>query len=520
MAKRKQKEDIEIFSEIEEYDDEIPDSYKSLFKDATLEDNHSNDTDSLSMFAGLNDADEILYDGIDYQEDLEHPAEIAAKYQATIKGPVGGSDDQILKDLRKLVFSVPLLHQDEVIKLFDQIDRCIFPTVYTILESSMSSFEEILQIVIKVAAGNTYGKNIYEKTEEHREEEENRETECRGTYREHEIEFLSKVYEIFRLYAIFSTPDTKARSDYDIQKAMHGCSFIRGVYEDILSNFVTITDTYEQLHWDALHAKINNEYDRYHKVIGEITNIDRSFKFNKLSFYISREAKRIYTKYMELRAMIITPYLRSVYSTAKCTARNPHQMLDNFQNGSIGLMRAVSCYSTKRKACFASVAKFWVKQMMLLSIKEDSNFVKLPVSTWQAYTQLEKAKIKFGLSDDNIVEIAKAAKMPLKKSKSIYHTVKIAQVYSLNRTYDVDEKLTLEDIMTNEDRLGGYVDPFINLLREYCDTANLTDMELKIIALRHGMLDLVPDKPVDEKESLKETIVQNLASLGYNFKVS
>jgi len=516
-------DDIEIFREDEEegiFEEEAPLSYKSNFR-LDKEDDLISDTDEIALFAGLNSVDEVLYDDVEYQEDLEnlHPAEVAARYQSTIKGPVGGSDEQILKDLRKLVFSVPLLHQDEVSKLFDQIDKCIFPTVFTILEGSMTSFEEILQIIIKVAAGNTYGKNIYEKTEEHREEEENRETESRGTYKDHEIEFLTKSYEIFRIYAINSTPETHMKSKYDIKNAMLQCNFIRGVYEDVLNSFVVSTENYESLHWKALSTKINNDLNSHHKIISDISLIDKNSRLNRSAFYISRESKRIYKKYMELRAMIITPYLRSVYSTAKSTARNSHQMLDNFQNGSIGLMRAVSCYSTKRKACFASVAKFWIKQMMLLSIKEDANFVKLPVSTWQAYTQLEKAKIKAGISDENIAEIAKAAKMPFKKAKTVYYTVKIAQVYSLNRTYDADEKLTLEDIMTNEDRLGGFVDPFINTLRDYCDSANLTDIELKIIALRHGMLDLIPPKNIDCAESLKEAVIQNLATLGYNYRI-
>lgn len=521
----KKLDDVENFIDEDENDvDDMPLVYKqkySSYKDHEDQESSFNESAELALFAGLSSVEEVLYDDVDYQEDLDnlHPAEVAARYQATIKGPIGGSDEQILKDLRKLVFSVPLLHQEDVSDLFDQIDKCIFPTVYTIIESSMASFEEVLQIVIKVAAGNTYGKNIYEKTEEHREEEENRETESRGTYREHEVEFLTKAYEIFRLYAIYSTPETKVKSRSNIKTAMQNCSFIRGVYEDVLSNFVEATDKYEHLHWASLHAKISNNLDTYHKLTSEVTLIDTTYRLSKSAYYISREAKRIYTKYMELRAQIITPYLRSVYSTAKSTARNSHQMLDNFQNGSIGLMRAVSCYSTKRKACFASVAKFWIKQMMLLTIKEDANFVKLPVSTWQAFTQLEKAKIKFGLSDDNIVEIAKAAKMPLKKAKSVLHTVKIAQVYSLNRTYDADEKLTLEDIMTNEDRLGGYVDPFINLLRDYCESAKLSDIEIKIVALRHGMLDIIPYKHSDLAECLRETLLQNLASLGYNYRV-
>lgn len=517
---RNKKTEAELFSEDELYEDDMP---ITNFKYKTDKDElEYHDSEEMALFAGLNSVEEVLYDEVDYQEDLNnlHPAEIAARYQSSVKSPIGGSDEQILKDLRKLVFSVPLLHQDDVSKLFDQIDKCIFPTVYTILDSSMASFEEVLQIIIKVAAGNTYGKNIYEKSDEHREKDENREIESRGTYREHETEFLTNSYDFFRLYAVYSTPETKFKSSKDIKTAMQMCSFIRGVYEDILSNFVTATANYEQLHWDSLTAKYNNNFDAYHKIISNITYLDKILRLNKFSFYISREAKRIYNKYMELRAMIITPYLRSVYSTAKSTAKNPHQMLDNFQNGSIGLIRAISCYSTKRKACFASVAKYWIKQMMLLSIKEDANFVKLPVSTWQTYTQLEKAKLKAGLSDDCIIEIAKAAKMPLKKAKAVYYTVKIAQVYSLNRTYDVDEKLTLEDIMTNEDRLGGFVDPFINLLREYCDAASLSHLELKILALRHGMLDLIPFKQIDQQECLKEIISQNLANLGYNYKAS
>ena len=80
--------------------------------------------------------------------------------------------------------------------------------------------------------------------------------------------------------------------------------------------------------------------------------------------------------------------------------------------------------------------------MMLLSIKEDTNFVKLPVSTWQSYTQLEKAKSKIGAQDEDIDAIAKAANISPKKAKAVYDTVKTAQVYSLNRTYDQDEKLS------------------------------------------------------------------------------
>ena len=109
--------------------------------------------------------------------------------------------------------------------------------------------------------------------------------------------------------------------------------------------------------------------------------------------------------------------------------------------------------------------------------------------------------------------------MPLKKAKAVYHTVKIAQVYSLNRTYDQDEKLTLEDIMTDENKLGGDVDPFLDMLRDYCEAAGLTDMETKVLAIRHGMLDLIRVRKVKKEEPIAECLAQKLARLGYNYKV-
>ena len=67
-------DDIEIFREDEEegtFEEEAPISYKSNFK-LDKEDDHIPDNDEIAMFAGLNSVDEVLYDDIEYQEDLEN----------------------------------------------------------------------------------------------------------------------------------------------------------------------------------------------------------------------------------------------------------------------------------------------------------------------------------------------------------------------------------------------------------------------------------------------------------------
>lgn len=450
-----------------------------------------------------------------------HPAEVAARTQVDpeYRGPVGGSDEQILRDLRRLVFSVPLLPQKDVHRLFQEIDSEVFPMVYSILDVSEAYLESLFQVIIKVAAGNTYGKNIYEREDLSDEDKEKAKSALKGTFKEHEIKFLKNSYTTFKLFAQQASEDGQTNPQ-EIATAISKCAFIRGVYEDVLSDFVEKTKYYEKLHWMALKAKLSGDNDEYHRLVELVKTVDGQLALTRSAFAVARDAAKVYDGYTQKRSVIIAPYLRTVYSAARSTARNAHQMLDNFQNGSIGLMRAVSCYSTLRSASFASVAKWWIKQMILLSIKEDANFVKLPVSTWQAYTQLEKAKARIGVDDDHIDKIAAAAKMSVKKAKSVYHTIRIAQVYSLNRTYDSEEKLTLEDIMTDEDKIGHEGEDFTALLIEFCSKADLTDLELKVLALRHGMLDLVPNKGLEQPHRIQEAVIQNLAALGFNYKVA
>jgi len=247
-------------------------------------------------------------------------------------------------------------------------------------------------------------------------------------------------------------------------------------------------------------------------------------KFRDQSSYsVIRDAEQAHKRYIEIRSIIIAPYLRSVFSLAKNLGKNVHQTLDNFQNGSIGLIRAVSCYSTVRPTSFSSVAKGWIKQMMLLSIKEEANFVKLPIATWQAFTSMEKIRQKAGVEIEDYDGIAKAVakiagketadKAALDKVRNIYEAVKLSQVFSINKTYDQNEKLTLEDVIPDEKEDDS--DAIINELREYIDKAHLCSLEKKVIALTHGIADIIVSKPLKEEDVEKEKLVQSARRVGF-----
>lgn len=473
----------------------------------------SSDSASDSSDAEMDAEINKILESADKKWEGEHPAEVAARLSTSQRKFHGNSDEDILRDLRKAVFSVPMVQQKEVRLLFESIDKKLIPHIHQVIRVSDTEFENLFQVIVKVAAGNTYGKNIYERADGPKPE-----GGPKATFKDHEIEFLKNSYDTLRAFANFY-PDSKKEIKIEVvEKAIDKCIFIRGVYEEVLNHFILSTKYYQQLHWLAIKAKLSDQYEEYSRLVSLIKQIDDELAVRGPVFGLAREAQKINIYYHKVRATIIAPYLRTVYSVARRTARNAHQMLDNFQNGSIGLIRAVSCYSTKRPASFASVAKWWVKQMMLLSIKEDANFVKLPVSTWQAFTQLEKAKSKIG-DEDNLDKIATAAKIPVKKAQAVYDTVKVSQVYSLNRTYDSDEKLTLEDIITTDDRLGSETDELAKLLVEYCKIAGMTDRERVILALHYGMVELIEPSSNETPDScLLESLQQNIATLGFTFR--
>ena len=425
-----------------------------------------------------------------------HPAEIAA---AKIKKASGNSEDQLLRDLRKDIFTIPLLRQEELVPLFHQLDGIITEIVNRILSSSLTMRSRVVDVMVKVAAGNTYNKNIYEKETSALNEKRS------STYKDHEIDFMNRCYDFLR---------EVGNKDY-LKEELAKPQFIRGVYEEILEEFVALTKDYVSSHHSALQARLSNDSDKHTKHLSNCIAIENKLMFkDQLGYSLIRDAEQAHKKYIEIRSVIIAPYLRAVFSLAKNLGKNVHQILDNFQNGSMGLIRAVSCYSIIKPTSFSSVAKSWIKQMMLLCIKEEANFVKLPIATWQSFTAMEKVRQKAGCEIDDYDCIAKANKATLDKVKSVYESVKMSQVFSINKTYDQNEKLTLEDVIPDEKESSD--DVIIGELREYIEKANLKLQEKKVIALTHGIADIIVSKRLREEDVEKEKLVQAARKIGFS----
>lgn len=427
-----------------------------------------------------------------------HPAELAASKINKESSSQNSSDDQVLKHLRKDVFTIPTLKQEGLIPLFNQLDDIIISITKKIIDSSGLARERILDVMVKVAAGNTYNKNIYEKNESSLEKRPN------TTYKDHEIAFMNRCYNF--LYN--SCSDNNKISENLLEP-----QFVRGVYEEVLEEFVDKTKLYLENHHKSLYYKIIGDNDKYFKYHSKNIIMEEYFSISYDQMYsLVRDSEQALNRYVTIRSAIIAPYLRSAFSMAKKYGKNNQQLLDNFQNGSMGLIRAVSCYSTVRPTAFSSVAQNWIKQCMLLSIKEEANFVKLPIATWQAFTAMEKVRIKHCIEIDEYNEIAKVNKVPLDKVKSIYEAVKMSQVFSIHKTYDQNEKLTLEDVIPDESEDNNSMD---SELREYIERSNLSIIERKVLSLVHGITDVIKSDIIDRLDIEKEQISQLARKIGF-----
>lgn len=150
---------------------------------------------------------------------------------------------------------------------------------------------------------------------------------------------------------------------------------------------------------------------------------------------------------------VFNAYSRVILKQAKGQAVSDDSALDNFQNGSFGLLRAISSYDNISNARFVGHAKWWIRQSMLYYLKEDSNLIRVSSNTWQHYARLEairhKQESKLGpLTDTQLSELSGYSKSHV---ESVYSTVRTSQVKSLDYPLRWEGNSTIINVSPLED---------------------------------------------------------------------
>jgi RNA polymerase primary sigma factor len=382
--------------------------------------------------------------------------------------PVDGQD--ILGIIRDQIFNLPLLPQKQVIELFHILDSSLQESVDEILARGNFVESYLSDVISEVAASVTHGRTIYghsvkrrRSSEEDENEDANEDEATNAVFkRTSDVRFLEQSINILHLLASYQDTDEDAEDRKKLtRKILHDTNFVRLVYEEVIHQFLAHTKGYRELVMQAtsahnqLHStaaktefsKLSNAYSELHD---RMEAIERTVLGDRVYLYhLCELVDKSNRNQRKLRDMIYEPYLRIVYKEAKRHATNEQQVLDNFQNGSQGLLRAISCYNLDRNVSFSSYAHWWIRQSILFHIKDSSNFVKLPVTTWQTYTAVEreKSKIATKYGTDSLEVLAAETGHTEEKLKEIYDAVRSSHVHSLDYEMDESGKLLLSDVI-------------------------------------------------------------------------
>lgn len=434
---------------------------------------------------------------------------------------VTADSKESLEAIRDEIFSMPLLPQKQALELFGLLDASLRDSVHLLLDRSHFIERYLAEVIAEVAASVTHGRTIYE-TRTNRGEEK----ELPGVFKKRsDVRFLEQSVDIIHMLAAYRDDRPNEPLKQHARRMLSEIRFARLVYEQAVDTFMALTDRYEQyaVRSARLHTRIHSLkrrdslarlMDRYATLHEAMQHVEDAVRVDRPYLYhVCITLQRQQRRQQRLRDIIYKPYLRIVYKEARKHATNTQQVLDNLQNGAQGLLRGISCYNVNKQVSFSSYAHWWIRQAILFHIKESSNFMKLPVTTWQTFTSVEKkrAALVSQTGDDDLESLADETGHPIEKLKHVYDSVRSSHVHSLDYEVDDTGKMMLVDVIADpsvEER--EHNEAVREDVRERL--AALTPEQRFYLVLHFGIVDMLEDRgPVTVRDVLRERVRQRLA---------
>jgi RNA polymerase sigma factor (sigma-70 family) len=290
----------------------------------------------------------------------------------------------------------------------------------------------------------------------------------------------------------------------ETKELLHEMSWVRAIYEELIDSFLDISRDYNRLCVEEARlcrtllpsfgtqlARIRLRKERIEGAVG----LDQRRLYgvvNGVAFHLA--------KYHELRNVIITPYLRLVFSEAsKLSGPSRAIFEDTFQSGVFGLTRAISTFFRERQTYFSGYARWWVRQSILLSLKEEVSFFKIPSAVWHVYNKLERGE-KIEENSERIRQYVNVIKLvPI--DQPVQHNGNQAKLLDTLVDGGAEEQLEEEELS----------DALIQLL------SNLPKETEKYICLKHGVISHLQERiRLKKADVLREQARQTIALMRFN----
>lgn len=421
--------------------------------------------------------------------------------------------ENTLRYLRRTINNYPTLEQMELTQLFDDMEAEIMSAIELLVRYTKFVDHSLLDLAGQIAGGLTRGRSIYKrslvepkakKTEEEEPPQINPPT----------IMFFSTADQelLAQMLLLVSTSDRQ-----QVLELIPKLKISRALYEQFLETFLTLTLNYSDDILLMSKLRLEERYEELGDIEKRIAQVEISVEGDAWTLYNVREAvEKKMRRVKQMRERVSKAYLRLAWriSTDLSQQSTTSQQLDNYQNGAIGLVRAISYYDQNSGNRFATFATWWVRQAILLHLKETANFVHLPISTWQIYTWLEsvvKPKIMLQegrVTTDRLIQESGYTRAQL---DNVYACVKLSQVYSLDYPISDDHETLLMSIVPDPRPEEEQEETETQLVvRQLLDKLN--SEELRVICLHHGLLEYLPEGTHTVKDIELERVRQMLAA--------
>lgn len=354
---------------------------------------------------------------------------------------------------RSVFRTAPTLSQEEVLEVFADMDILLKRSI-SLIGRSPIVLDNIMVLTADVIGSLSHGRGIFARgaaIEKVPKELKERRPSNAGLvwkidpghtfrYRNRpDVDAISFLGSSLKFYAAWSHNRFDVGDVWDVRLS-------RASFEAIIENFLQRAGQYEEL--SLSNAKVRHRYlratepMRIGKLITKVSTlneqmieIEQALGFPDELYGVLVELRHVWSRYRRLREKIYVPYLRIVFDEARKRATSEIQTIENFQNGAIGLMAAISNYNPRR-GVFSSYARMWATQGILLKLKEEANPIKLPAAVWQTANRLNEIAQKHASNSTDgsfdLAAVAKEAGIDEKRAEKIFERIRSTQMLSID----------------------------------------------------------------------------------------